>query len=752
MSLPSDAERLALMAAVAEVADGTQLLGETVQRLLDVIVPAFADVATLDVGSASGEIRRLGARVERPHSDELAQALLARHQSGDPGVGVLRTITTGESQLVSPVTDEGLRAIATNEADLAMLRSLTLRQSIYVPLTARGRTLGALACSTRTPQRTFTAEDLTFAETLGSRIALALDNAGLSATVSGLEKRLEATLANLAAGVIVRDPAGATVFANQAGAELLGVGSVEELFNYDAEQLTALFDAYTERGLPLALDDLPTMRALREQVSSSMVIRSVRRSTRRERWLLHKATPVFEADGSLMVVVSVIEDITEAKRAEFAQRLLADVSRELASSLDYQQTLQRVAELAVPGLADWCGVSIRGSGPVLEPVAIAHTDPNKLALVRDWAQRFPTRIDGPTGAAEVLRSGRPALVREVTPAMLEARGATEAQRHLVAEVGLRSMITVPLAVPGRPPFGTLSLVMAESRRAFDRDDLRVAEELGRRAATAVENARLFTERTRVAEALQHGLLPPTLPEVRGYRLASLYRPAGELNEVGGDFYDAYHTPAGWMVVVGDVTGHGAEAAALTSLSRFTLRTAARLLGDPLAAMEQLNEALLEQPQLSLVSLCCALLPDPLPSGAATAHLLLAGHPPPYHVHAGRAGAVGEPGQILGFDRARRWTTCSVRLDPGDLLVLYTDGVTDAGSRGERFGEIRLAETLGEARDPGDAVARIDQAIAAFAPGPHRDDTAVIAVQRAPVAIEAGPPTAGPGPPVVSSPP
>jgi sigma-B regulation protein RsbU (phosphoserine phosphatase) len=114
--------------------------------------------------------------------------------------------------------------------------------------------------------------------------------------------------------------------------------------------------------------------------------------------------------------------------------------------------------------------------------------------------------------------------------------------------------------------------------------------------------------------------------------------------------------------------------------------------------------------------------------------------------------VGKPGQILGFDRAGEWTTCSIRLDLGDLLVLYTDGVTDAGSRGERFGEIRLARTLNGARSAGDAVARIDRALAAFAPGPHRDDTAVIAVERARVPIAAGPPGSGSGPAVAISPP
>ncbi len=111
----------------------------------------------------------------------------------------------------------------------------------------------------------------------------------------------------------------------------------------------------------------------------------------------------------------------------------------------------------------------------------------------------------------------------------------------------------------------------------------------------------------IAATLQRSLLPPELPDIPGFRLASFYQAAGEHNDVGGDYYDAFEVPGGWMIVVGDVAGRGAEAAALTSLSRYTFRAAGKLLGDPIAALEQLNAALRELPGLSLVSVCCALL-------------------------------------------------------------------------------------------------------------------------------------------------
>lgn len=724
---PVQADRLTLLAEVGRIADGTLLLGETVQQLLDLIVPAFADVATLDVVAATGEMRRLGARVADPQRAEMEAALLRRHQSGDRSIGVLRTIATGESQLLSPMPDRALQTISTSAADLDLLRSLRLRSTMYVPLRARGRTLGALACSTARSGRTFSAADVQFAEVLSSRIGMALDNAGLSETVSGLERRLEVTLAHLAAAVLVRDADGRLVFANPAAAELLGVGTVERLFATSAEQLMTLFEPFDERGRPLSLQDLPSTRALHGERPAPLVVRSTVRATGRVRWLLHKATPVFDSDGTLSLAVNIIEDITEAKRAELAQRLLAEAGKELASSLDYQQTLRRVARLAVPELADWCGVSIRGPGDALQQVAVAHTDPAKVALAREFGQRYPTRVDSAGGAARVLRTGRAEFVPMITDDLLAGMRLTPEQLRLVRDLGMRSVVIVPLAIPGRAPFGTLTLVMAESGRTFDEDDLAVAEELGRRAATAVENARLYTERSRIATSLQQSLLPPTLPVVPGFQMDSLYRPAGAHSDVGGDFYDAFAIPQGWMVVVGDVTGHGPEAAALTSLARYTLRTAARLLDDPVAAVAHLNAALLERPQLSLVSLCCAVLRDH--GGETSADVVLAGHPPPYHVSAGRAHPVGAPAQLLGIDEAGRWTTGRVVLRPDDLLVLFTDGVIDTVGEHERFGEERLAATLGAATDAADVIARVDATLSAFGRGPQRDDLAVLAVHR-----------------------
>jgi PAS domain S-box-containing protein len=553
--------------------------------------------------------------------------------------------------------------------------------------------VGALACGVGPSGRDYGPEDLRFAEVLSARLALALDNAGLSAAVSGLERRFEATLRNLAEAVLVRDSKGSLVFANEAAARLLGLVSPEEVLAMGSEQLMALYDVFDEHGRELSLADLPSERTAGGEPARPLLVRNVIRSTGEERWLLHKATPVFDPSGALSIVISVIEDLTEVKRAELAQRLLAEAGQALSSSLDYGLTLQQVAELAVPGLADCCAVAMPGEGEELELVAFAHRDP------------VQNTHGGPLGEAVLAELGD--------------RGATT--------VHLDSLIAVPLATPAQRPMGVLILTMAQSGRRFDEADLTLAGELAHRVAIAIESARLYSERSLIATTLQRSLLPPELPEIPGFRLASFYQAAGEQNEVGGDFYDAFEVPGGWMLVVGDVAGRGAEAAALTSLSRYTLRTAAKLLRDPIAALEQLNIALRERPGLSLVSVCCVFLRS---DGAqASAEVVLAGHPPALHVRSGTPSPVGVFAPFLGAYEQGAWRTASIELGPGDRLVLYTDGVIDTVGEVERFGEERLAAAVSPGRSAQDTVAQIKAAVSSFARGAQADDIAVIVVER-----------------------
>lgn len=546
--------------------------------------------------------------------------------------------------------------------------------------------------------------------------------------MAGAELNLDhAILDSLAEAVTVQTLDGRLVYANEAAARILDAPSPEALLATPMPEVFARFATFDEDGSPVLQEQLPGRRILEgDPAPEPLITRAIHLRTGEERWRVTKATAIRDGDGVIRWAVNIVEDITEVKRAELAQRLLAQAGEALASSLDYEHTLGQVARLAVPQLADWCGVSLPDErGEFIRSVAVAHVDPAKVRFARDYTARYPARADARTGTAQVIRTGRSELAAEIRDELLEQAITDPEQLALLRTIGMRSVMIVPMTAGGRT-IGAISFVSAESGRSFTRWDLEVAEELGRRAGTAVENARLYTERSRIARTLQSGLLPPELPEIPNYSTATRYRPAGEENWVGGDFYDAMRVRDGWLLLVGDVAGRGAGAAALTALARYTLRATARLLPDPLAAVSRLNDELLERPEMSLCSVCCVLLRDD------EATILCAGHPLPFLVREGQAHQVGRTGPMPGAFAGMVWEPVTVPLQAEDVLVLYTDGVTDTVGESDRFGDRRLEAALEGVKGADDAIARVVSALEAFQVGAQADDTALLAVARNPV--------------------
>ncbi|MEA2243392.1 MAG: hypothetical protein QOD24_2948 [Solirubrobacteraceae bacterium] len=721
-----DRERFAVLAAVAETADGTLTLGDTVEALNELVVPTVADICIIDAVS-QGELQRLSVRVAGRDGDARAAALSAR----PPGT-VDDATRSGEPWLLATVDDAQFVRMAQSPEDLAQLRALGVISAIVVPLRARGRALGSLTLLTTTHSgRRYAGEELEFAKLLAGRAALALDNAGLFSELETIEAQLTAALSTLAEAVTVQHSGGALIYANEAAARMLGFDSPQELLAAPVEDVVARFETTNEDGSPLRIEDLPGRRVLAGEVPEPRVVRTIDRRTGEEHWHVTKASGVYDRDGNVKLVVNVIEDITTVKRAELTQRLLARVGELLASSLDYERTLQQVAELAVPQLADWCAVSMPDGNGLVRIVAVAHADPEKVALARRIAERYPTQADAPTGPAWSIREGASQFTNDIPDEMLAAAAEDDEHLELLRAVGMGAAITVPMSAAGEN-VGAITLISAESARGFTVADVELAEELARRAGTAVENARLYTERSHIARTLQTGLLPGRLPDMPGWSVATLYRPAGDENWVGGDFYDAFAVHGGWLVLVGDVAGRGPEAAALTGLARHTLRTAAQLLDDPLDAVGTLNAELRARDQMSLCSVAAVVLREDA-EGRVSAEIVCAGHPLPLLARDGTVQPVGSFSPMLGAYAVDDWRRTTVELEPRDVLVLYTDGVFDAVGADGRFGEDRLERTVEGVTDAHDAVERIDAALSAFELGAPSDDTAVLAVEREAVA-------------------
>ncbi|HLM36449.1 MAG TPA: GAF domain-containing protein, partial [Gaiellaceae bacterium] len=181
---------------------------------------------------------------------------------------------------------------------------------------------------------------------------------------------------------------------------------------------------------------------------------------------------------------------------------LAEASELLSSSLDYNLTLRQLAQLAVPSLADWCAIDMAGEEGEIVRLAVAHQDPEKVRWAYELQERYPPKPDQQHGVPQVLRSGKPEFFPKIPEAILEeAIGDDEGLRQIVDQLGLRSMICVPLTARGRT-LGALTLIAAETHATYTEADFQLALELAHRAAVAVDNARLYGEAEKGANAAQ----------------------------------------------------------------------------------------------------------------------------------------------------------------------------------------------------------------------------------------------------------
>jgi len=247
-------------------------------------------------------------------------------------------------------------------------------------------------------------------------------------------------------------------------------------------------------------DDVPAVIAKREQtLLSGQVFEAEFRLQAGDgtyRWHLGRSVPIRGADGEIEFWVGTATDIHDQKRTQQAQQFLLETGARLASTLDYVAALREVARAAVPAVADWCAVHVLEDDR-LEQVAITHVDPHKLLYAEELQRRYPPTAH--TAATEVVRKGKPQLAREISEEMVRAATVDELHFGLITELGLRSFMSVPLVVRDRI-LGTITFATAESGRLYDESDLGFAEELGRRAAVAVENARLYAEAEEKARA------------------------------------------------------------------------------------------------------------------------------------------------------------------------------------------------------------------------------------------------------------
>jgi PAS domain S-box-containing protein len=360
------------------------------------------------------------------------------------------------------------------------------------PLVAGERLLGVLGLYARRP---LPHELLTVLGDVTDLLGQGIERQRAEEALERSRHQLDVILQGISEGVTAQSPSGSLIYANDAAARMSGFATAREMMEAGAGSALAGFELRDDQGRPLPADELPGRRALRGE-SSDVILRVREKATGIERWTVVSARPVTD-DGHISMAINVFRDITERKRSEESWRYLAEAGTTLSSSLDYEVTLGQVAKLAVPHIADWCTVEVlREEGqPAGERVqlAVAHVDPAKVALAHELRRRYPPDFTRTTsGVGKVLVTGKSDFIPVITDEMIDQIIPPGEQRDMMKALGLRSAMTVPLMVAKRA-VGVMSFISAESGRVYQQSDLRLAEEVARRAGLAIENARLYRD-------------------------------------------------------------------------------------------------------------------------------------------------------------------------------------------------------------------------------------------------------------------
>ena len=433
------------------------------------------------------------------------------------------------------------------------------------------------------------------------------------------------------------------------------------------------------------------------------------------------------ASSEIALRVSLRESEDSAVRA----RVVQTVTEELDAAIEVRPRAMCLLQALVPRLGDFATVELSRDDR-LEMRAVTHSDPAQNAVLEELEirnffakekdrskQRIPVK-----GPAELILTGPERLAEDLRddPELLALAG----------RLGPTSYLVTPLVARGES-IGCLVLGTGAGRAPLSAEDVEMAEELARHGALSLENARLYEQEREISRTLQRSLLPAKIPDVDGIQFAAAYLPAGDVNLVGGDFYDLFQVGADWVAMIGDVCGKGSDAARQTALYRYSVRALSMSEPDapPSQVVATLNRLAIAQSTHSQFATLILARLRRTQVGEISAACCVAGHPPAVVIRAnGVMDLVRSVGGLVGLSEEAAFGDAHITLGAGDCLVLYTDGITEARRDGEFFGEERLHQLLQglRGRPPMALVQAIERELESFYGGlSQRDDVAVLAM-------------------------
>ncbi|MBC1218896.1 PAS domain S-box protein [Nostoc sp. UCD121] len=622
-------ERLRYIAQVSSFLSTSLDYEETLEQIAKISVPQLADWCSIDILNEDGSIRRLPITHADPSKAELARKLQEYATDYKGTSAITRVLETGQSELISEISDSLLVASTQNLEHLELVRQLGMKSVMIVPLMAQGRVLGTISFVSTQSNRRYDRTDLTLATEITHRAALAMENARLyrdiqhalvhyAESLSLLDALLEAApvavcfldreLRYIRINQVFADingltieehlgrkfgevlPAMAAEFGqqlqrvldtgepllnveisgetreqsqrygywlgnyypvNNSMGETVGIGIIladvtaakqtevalresEERFRamfnqaavgitlvaldgkfiqvnpalceitgYSPEELMQItFEEITHPD-DLAVDLENARRVLAKEISGYSLEKRYIRKDGSIVWVNLTSSAVWDTNGLPKYALGIIEDISERKRVETTQQFLVEASTLLAASLDYEIALESVANLAVPTLADWCIVDVFQEDWSSKQIAIAIADPIKLNILDEIRRRYRPKARAKE-VLQQLKRGISAFYSELSDSNLVEMAEDEEHLQFLQSLGIRSLMIIPVRSRGQL-FGAISFFTAESGRYYQQTDLALAEDIARRAAIAIDNARLYQETQQAKQAAERSV-------------------------------------------------------------------------------------------------------------------------------------------------------------------------------------------------------------------------------------------------------
>ena len=467
----------------------------TLQELVNMSVPFLADYCRMVLVNDVGEVRHsLVSETSVKGGKRIITKLYEQYRSDEnSNYGVPHILKTGKSEIIADVSEALSQVKKKNKGVVSTVKQIGLRSYMGVPLIARGKVLGVITFSSAREALVYTVRDLAFAEEIAHYIALSIDNFRMFREAQeeievrrDIEERLELAQKVGNIGVFEVDILQGKFFWSDELKQMYGLRPEQQIKN--SKEWDAMIHPEDRKIVANQYKaDIKTTDYVEYEFRIILPNGEIK-------WMYAKIKIFFDKNRNPTRLLGVNIDVTPLKRSEQNVRFLAEASKMLASSLDYEETLNNVAKLAVPEIADWCAVDILEKDEI-NRVAIAHKDPKKVKWAWKLWKKDPPKLSQPGGVQNVLLTGKSGFYPLITQAMIDASPTDEKNRAMIKSLGLTSAIMVPLSVEGKV-IGVLEFVTTESRKQFTKSDLTMAEELASRASLAVQNAVLYQQAQR----------------------------------------------------------------------------------------------------------------------------------------------------------------------------------------------------------------------------------------------------------------